>query len=281
MKTVKIKSIKKIENCDKYDLEIQDNHNFFANGVLVHNCRAIVSKKGIFSRNGKEFVSVPHVLVALNDFFVKFPDAILDGELYCDKLANDFNKICSLVKKTKPTQQDLEESAKTIQYWVYDWILPKNFGDRSADINTEIISNDTVRKVPTNRVTTINQLNELYEKYLDDAFEGQMVRLDAPYENKRSKYLLKRKEFKDEEFVILDIVEGFGNKSGMAGNMLFKNYKGIEFHSNITGNRDYLRELLKNKKKYIGKKATVKYFNLTPVDEVPRFPYVTAIRDYE
>jgi len=105
--------------------------------------------------------------------------------------------------------------------------------------------------------------------------------LDAPYENKRSKYLLKRKEFKDEEFVILDIVEGFGNKSGMAGNMLFKNYKGIEFHSNITGNRDYLRELLKNKKKYIGKKATVKYFNLTPVDEVPRFPYVTAIRDYE
>jgi len=239
--------------------------------------RCIIKKNGMWSRNGKSIVSAPHVLASLSGFFNKFPKAILDGELYCDKLANDFNKICSLVKKTKPTQQDLEESAKTIQYWVYDWILPKNFGDRSSDINTEIISNDTIRKVPTHRVTTINQLNELYEKYLDDGFEGQMVRLDAPYENKRSKYLLKRKEFKDEEFIILDIVEGIGNKSGMAGYMVFKNHKEIEFKSNIKGDREYLRELLKNKNKYIGKKATVKYFNLTPVDEIPRFPYVVNI----
>jgi hypothetical protein len=35
--------------------------------------------------------------------------------------------------------------------------------------------------------------------------------------------------------------------------------------------------LLKNKKKYIGKSATVKYFNLTPDDEIPRFPYVINI----
>lgn len=243
--------------------------------------RSIVKKDGMWSRNGKPIVSAPHVLTSLSSFFNKFPNAILDGELYCDKLSNDFNKICSLVKKTKPTQQDLEESAKTIQYWVYDWILPKNFGDRSSDINIEIISDDIIRKVPTHRVTTINQLNELYEKYLDVGFEGQMIRLDDCYENKRSKYLLKRKEFKDEEFVILDIIEGFGNKSGMAGNMAFKNHKGIEFNSNIKGDRNYLRELLTNKNKYIGKKATVKYFNLTPVDEIPRFPYVVSIRDYE
>jgi len=25
----------------------------------------------------------------------------------------------------------------------------------------------------------------------------------------------------------------------------------------------------------------VKYFNLTPEDEIPRFPYTIAIRDYE
>lgn len=36
---MKIKLIKKIENCGKkYDLEIEGNHNFFANGILVHNC---------------------------------------------------------------------------------------------------------------------------------------------------------------------------------------------------------------------------------------------------
>jgi len=157
--------------------------------------RCVVKKDGMWSRNGKPIVSAPHVLVALKDFFVKFPNAILDGELYADKFANDFNAICSLVKKTKPTPEDLTESAKNIQYWVYDWIVQKTFSDRNADITTYLV----------------------------------------------------------------------------------KNHKGIEFHSNIKGTREYLKELLKNKNKLIGKSATVKYFNLTPGDELPRFPYVTNI----
>ena len=39
MKVCKIKSIKKIKNkSKKYDLQIKDNHNYFANDILVHNC---------------------------------------------------------------------------------------------------------------------------------------------------------------------------------------------------------------------------------------------------
>jgi len=239
--------------------------------------RCVVKRDGMWSRNGKAIVSAPHVLDALKPFFDRFPNAILDGELYADKFANDFNAICSLVKKTKPTAEDLTESAKNIQYWVYDWIVSKTFSDRNADITAYVNNNNVVRRVPTHLVDTITHLNELYEKYVDEGYEGQMVRTDGPYENKRSKHLLKRKEFQDSEFKILDIVEGVGNKSGMAGHMVFKNHKGIEFHSNIKGNREYLKELLKNKKKYIGKSATVKYFNLTPDDEIPRFPYVINI----
>lgn len=239
--------------------------------------RCVVKKDGMWSRNGKPILSAPHVLVALKSFFDRFPNAILDGELYADKFANDFNAICSLVKKTKPTPQDLEDSAKSIQYWVYDWIVPKTFSDRNSDITAYVVNNNVVRRVPTHLVDTITHLNDLYEKYIDEGYEGQMVRTDGPYENKRSKHLLKRKEFQDSEFKILDIVEGVGNKSGMAGHMVFKNHKGIEFHSNIKGNREYLKELLKNKKKYLGKSATVKYFNLTPDDEIPRFPYVINI----
>jgi DNA ligase-1 len=239
--------------------------------------RCVVKKDGMWSRNGKPIVSAPHVLVALKPFFDKFPNAILDGELYADKFANDFNAICSLVKKTKPTPEDLTDSAKNIQYWVYDWIVQKTFSDRNADITTYLVNNNVVRRVPTHLVDTITHLNELYEKYVDEGYEGQMVRTDGPYENKRSKHLLKRKEFQDSEFKILDIVEGIGNKSGMAGYMVFKNHKGIEFHSNIKGTRLYLKELLNNKNKLIGKSATVKYFNLTPGDELPRFPYVTNI----
>lgn len=39
MKVEKIKSIKKIiNNSKRYDIEVEKNHNFFANNILVHNC---------------------------------------------------------------------------------------------------------------------------------------------------------------------------------------------------------------------------------------------------
>jgi hypothetical protein len=45
MKYSKITNICKIENAPslKYDIGVKHNHNFFANGVLVHNCENIVS----------------------------------------------------------------------------------------------------------------------------------------------------------------------------------------------------------------------------------------------
>jgi len=239
--------------------------------------RCLVKKDGMWSRNGKPIISAPHILDELKDYFDKHPNTILDGELYCDRLSHDFNKICSLVKKTVPTVKDFQESAETIQYWIYDIVDSKlNFEDRYTQFES-ITPTKSIRKVPTTLAYTTNQLNSLYEEYVEKGYEGQMARLNRPYENKRSKYLLKRKEFKDSEFTILGIFEGEGNKTGMAGYMTFKNHKGIEFRSNIKGDREYLKELWKNKDKYIGRSATVKYFNLTPGDEVPRFPYVINI----
>ena len=62
--------------------------------------------------------------------------------------------------------------------------------------------------------------------------------------------------------------------------MIMKMADGRTFKSNIKGSFDYLKELLSDKKSLVGKKATVKYFCLTP-DGIPRFPYVITVRDYE
>ena len=43
MKIVKIKSIKKIDISDRYDLTVNATNNFFANGVLIHNSSGISS----------------------------------------------------------------------------------------------------------------------------------------------------------------------------------------------------------------------------------------------
>lgn len=245
--------------------------------------RCIVTKDGMFSRNGKPISSAPHIRENLNKFFKDHPNAILDGELYCDKLANNFNKIVSLVKKSKPTDEDLKESEEVIEYWVYDAPKIGMLEQNDTFLERYNLVKDTLQKkfksikiVDTIKVSNEKDLTNTYEMYVEQGYEGQMVRLNKEYENKRSKFLLKRKEFMDEEFKILEVVEGEGNRKGTAGYMVFKNKDGRNFKSNIKGDFDYLAQLLKDKNELVGKKATIKFFNYTP-DDVPRFGYVIAI----
>jgi DNA ligase-1 len=243
--------------------------------------RCIVTKDGMFSRNGKPIISAPHIRESLSEVFEVYPDMILDGELYADKFANDFNKIVSLVKKTKPTDVDLKESKKNIQYWIYD--LPDNdiqFGDRCDRLHDLFKAFESFSKhcieVETTLCMSEDDVIDLYEGYVDAGFEGQMLRMNSKYENKRSKSLLKHKSFVDEEYIIKDICEGEGNRTGTAGYMVFETADGKPFKSNVKGTWEETAEMLKNKKKLIGKQATIKYFNLTP-DGIPRFPFVINI----
>ena len=119
-------------------------------------------------------------------------------------------------------------------------------------------------------------VTDWYEDYVDWGYEGQMIRLNKSYENKRSKSLLKHKSFIDEEYTILGIEEGIGNKTGMVGSFVFESKTGKRFNSSPKFNWEECTRMWSEKDTLIGKSATVKYFNLTP-DGVPRFPYVIKI----
>lgn len=243
--------------------------------------RCIVSKNGMFSRNGKPILSAPHIFEALKPVFDENPEYIFDGELYADKFANDFNKIVSLVKKTKPTAEDLVESKSVIEYHIYDFpSCKKKFSSRILDLSLVFLDYEQIGKVcklvSTQTVFGEEAVMELYGNYVDEGYEGQMLRLDKPYENKRSNSLMKHKSFMDEEFTILDIVEGEGNRTGTAGYFVFKTKDGKPFKSNVKGTFAETAEMLRNKSSLIGKEATVKYFALTP-DGIPRFPFVINI----
>ena len=57
MTFVTIKAIEEItEQFDRYDLEVENVSNFFANNVLVHNCRiiSILDKNKLLLRNTVE-----------------------------------------------------------------------------------------------------------------------------------------------------------------------------------------------------------------------------------
>ena len=260
--------------------------------------RCIAMREGLFTRAGKEITAVPHISEALEPFFKKYPNATLDGELYNHAYKDDFNKIIHLVRKQNLTDEHLAESKEMIQYWIYDapvigegfggrynWTEKDSFSDRTSILDAQfpnlgLDKEDCLVIVPTVEIHGREQLDRCYEDYIEAGYEGQMIRLDGPYENKRSPRLLKRKEFIDEEYTILGYEEGEGNRAGTIKHFKFKNKDGKEFNSNVKGSFSYLTKLLEIADTLIGKDATIKYFNLTP-DGVPRFPYVIAIRDYE
>lgn len=239
--------------------------------------RCLARRDGLWSRQGNRIVSAPHVEQALQRLFAEYPDMILDGELYNHALRADFNRIVSLCRKQKPSEQDLLESAELIQYHVYDIASDsRGFHERNQTL-TFLRDKDLLTHAPLHRVETTvidhpGLVDELYDAYLADGYEGQILRAgNTPYVNKRTSALLKRKEFQDAEFRILDICEGVGNRGGMAGYAVLELPDGRTFKANCMGDRDYLRALLEYKKERIGGWGTVCYFRLTP-DGVPRFP---------
>ena len=239
--------------------------------------RCIVKKDGMWSRNGKHIISAPHIFEILKPLFEINPDLIFDGELYADKFANDFNAICSLVKKTKPTSDDLKESAEKIQYHIYD--LPSynaTFVYRYQHLKKLITNyNTSIVLVNTDQVDNINDLLAYHEDYVSYGYEGQMLRLDLPYENKRSKSLLKHKSFVDSEFVIKGYEEGIGKLSDKVGNLKFE-INGKPFNAAVNGTHKHLSELWIKRNELVGQTATIKYFELTS-DGIPRFPKVINI----
>lgn len=233
--------------------------------------RCYMGDSKLSTRNGKPIVSCPHLNLGYEG---------IDGELYNHKLKDDFNKIISLVRKTKPESKDLEESRKLIQFWAYDYPFYSDlvFSERYAKLEEANLYN--VILVPTYQVESEREVQMYHHEFLSEGFEGSIIRMDlGPYEGKRSKQLLKYKDWKDEEFEILDILPGVGNRSD-CGNIIQVSVKGKTCGVTTTGSTDFMRDLLKNKSKYIGKKATVKFFGYTE-DGMLRFPTLKSIRDYE
>ena len=237
--------------------------------------RCIVTKDGMFSRHGKELLSAPHIRKSLDRVFDKYPDLILDGELYNHDLNEDFNQIISLARKTKPTEEDLKMSEQKIQYWIYDLpSCPKNFLDRNWELTNLFLDNKEFQKycinVETNMVLSDEEVQHKLEYYLDKGYEGAIVRLNKPYENKRTNSLLKVKKFEDEEFRIVDIEEGRGNLAGKAGRIIV-DVDGKRVSAGLKFSHDDAAEIWNKREHYIGKMATIKYFNRTP-DGSLRFP---------
>ena len=252
-------------------------------GVLVqnkyngHRCVARLEggKVVLRTRTGKLYYGIPHIVKDLEKFFVKCPDAVLDGELFNNELRTKLNEISSLLRKGEDaTPEDIKRSEQLIRFYVYDGY---NFTDDLDQDSDYTLRKDFIDKtlpklckyvpsVKTEWAFSMAEVDKIYNAYLADDQEGAIIRLPhTGYENKRSGNLLKYKPVDDDECKIKKIIEGTGNWAGTAktATVEWKDKKGVVHTFDVTfkGTWEQGAERLKNPQDWEGKDGVTFLFN--------------------
>ena len=247
-------------------------------------------KNGVvaYSRTGKEWKNIDHILEELMPFFCKrdFANAnvVLDGELYNHDFKDDFEEIISMVRKTKPTHEDRQKSLMNVEFHCYDIVNRKmKFSTRDKWIAENLLTSYCVKLVDTYKVYGgHNGATNMHEANLKAGYEGSIVRLDTPYQCKRSHSLRKFKDFQDAEATIVGYEEGKGKRSGTLGKFLMQDDDGNQFGCPPGKGHNYkdLTLMLANIHEYMGQRATFYFFERTKAGSY-RHPLFKCIRNYE
>tara|TARA_R100001082_G_scaffold84127_1_gene50794 strand:- start:161 stop:997 length:837 start_codon:yes stop_codon:yes gene_type:complete len=248
--------------------------------------RCLFTKDGAYSRAGNKFMNVKHIEQSLKKFFKDNPNVILDGELYNHELKNDFEKIISLVRKQKRiTKKERTEAKKLVQFHVYDYIDDKyeSYGIRMNNLVTSDIYNEHIIYVNAKLVTNFNAAKQYHKEYLDQGYEGSIMRLGSNvYKHGRSYGLMKFKDFHDTEAIIIGYEVGKGKRKGTIGKFLMQDDEGVEFGCPPGKGYTYedMKDMLNNIDDYIGQRATFTYFQRTKAGSY-RHPLFKGLRNYE
>lgn len=243
------------------------------------------------SREGKEFDWLEHIrenVLSLLKYLP--PGTILDGEIYVHG-EMIFNDIISAVK----SKLVKEKTNKFLQYWIFDWInysIPnwerltklKNAYNKWIDDGGD---RDVICLVNTYKAGKYSDIERFYGEFIEQGFEGLMIRHHEEAEKKKAYYkaersvnLLKYKEFQEAEGIVVDVVSAQGKDSGTAIFLLEDPNTGVKFRARPGGTLKERKKYYDNREELIGKLYTYKYFELT-IDGVPRFPVGKGFRDYE
>lgn len=242
------------------------------------------TNEGAWSRKAKLFIPecVKHLKFDTNGI-------IVDGELMIPHSQNTFEESMAAVKKFRVKDEidkktnELKPASNKLWYFIYDCVLEgKTFKERYEHLKK--LSKNFPKQVKLAETVILNNEDEV-EKFLKSAikagYEGAIIRdMNGMYEvGHRSNTLLKYKLFMDEEFKIIDVIEGEGNRKGSAIFVLITK-EGKTFHVNPNGNEKVRKQYFKDRKKLIGKLATVSFQAWTD-DKIPYIAKNVVIRDYE
>lgn len=215
-----------------------------------------------YSRQGKLITSIPHILGELD----LLEGTVLDGELYCH--GHSLQAISSWIKKE-------QNNSLKLNYHVYDVLMDLPYIERYEYISQLTRNLTHTVLASTIIISTGEDVQPFFQSCISQGYEGAILRWGAAgYEvGKRSKSLVKIKEFHDDEFEVLDIEASKDNWA-----VLICLCRKGKFKVSAPGSIHNKIQILKNKNKYIGKFITVQYSQLTP-DGLPFHPVALRWRE--
>lgn len=251
-------------------------------------------KSNVYSRSGKEFMTLNVLRAALNESIEG--NWVLDGEicLMNDNGLEDFQGILSEYNKKNHTI----ESPK---YVIFDILTLEEFDSGISDV---ILSERLKRfdKIFKKKSDTFELLNQIRINNIDDlellmdeaeiyGWEGRIIRKDTFYKGKRSNDILKVKRFFDAEYKVIDTENGIqryiNEETGLESEEEMMTRVNIKHKGNIVGvgsgwSLEQRKYYYKHPELIIGKIITVQYKEETQNkqgDYSLQFPTVKAIYD--
>ncbi len=211
-----------------------------------------------------------------------------DGELYTDKIS--FNILNGLIKK-KTIDAENKKNIDLVNYYIYDCFDLEHM-DEFKQLDRKKFIEEVIPKKSSKLIVvkyyTLNTEADIRKKHAElvkEGFEGIILRsMNGLYElNKRSRNLLKYKDFMDEEFKVV----GYHISNDGIPTVVWEcetneevNGKRNVFSVKPQGTMEERAYLLEHANEYIGKMLTVKFQDFTDdVNGIPRFPTAVDFRD--
>jgi DNA ligase-1 len=264
---------------DKYEPKLVDWKDgwYVSRKIDGARCIGIVDSNGdttFYSRTGKEFDTLAIVRSGIKALGVT--NVVFDGELCLvdDDGNEDFQGVMKQLKKK-------DHTIPNPSYKIFDMISHDEFYSKKGEKNKtythrynnlrEVMRNNTCACLSVLGQELIKDDDHFAEwtgKAKEYGWEGLMLRADEPYKGKRSKDLLKFKNFFDDEYEVIDVEmgpfryvkDGAECEETMLSCVMI-NHKGYTVRVGSGFTIDQRQEFYQDPNKILGKIITVQYFS--------------------
>jgi DNA ligase 1 len=259
--------------------KIKDITQYYKSRKL-DGCRLIIrcDEKGnvkFYSRKGKEFFTLKKIEEDLKKNNIK--NCVFDGEVCIMK--NNMEDFTAIVSKIRKKDYTIENP----MFLMFDYLTLNEFDSGKG---TNVLSNrlydaksicenhnfTTIKYLYQEKATTREELDKSMEKAVAMGYEGLILRKNIPYEGKRSRFMLKMKEFNEDEYIVINTETGpfriINKTTGLEETIQTMTNVIIEHKGNIvsvgSGFSLEQRELYYNNPNLIlGKEITINYFGVS------------------